>query len=111
MKAHDSKPVFSENASARAFKNENGEWVISFDEAKSNFIVHEYKVKIKDSKGKTVFSENFVDDYFVIDDDDTADFRIGNDTLNSGGQYTLIVRAESAYHKYSKTLKLPFTAE
>ena len=111
MKANDSAPVFDEGTSARAFRNDNGEWVISFDEAHSNFIVHEYKVKIKNSKGLTVFSENFVDDYFVIDDDDTADFRIGTDTLESGQSYTLRVRAESAYHKYSKWISIPFTAE
>ncbi|MBQ6162969.1 MAG: metallophosphoesterase [Clostridia bacterium] len=110
MKAHDSAPVFPEDTSATAYRNENGEWVISFDEAKSNYIVHEYRVKIKDEKGRLIFNENFVDDYFVIDDDDTADFRIGTDTLESGRTYTLIVRAESAYHLYSDPLELTFTA-
>ncbi|MBR5422685.1 MAG: metallophosphoesterase [Clostridia bacterium] len=111
MKAHDTAPVFPEDTAARAYRNENGEWVISFDEAHSSFIVHEYKVTIKNEKGKKIFSKNFIDDYFVIDGDDTADFRIGTDTLESGKTYTLLVRAESAYHKYSDTLKLTFTAE
>ena len=30
--------------------------------------------------------------------------------MEAGKDYTLIVRAESAYHKYSKTVCLPFTA-
>ncbi len=111
MYAHDTKPEFPENVSARAFRNDNGEWVISFDEASSYFIVHEYKVTIKNEKGRSVYSKNFIDDYFVIDDDDTADFRIGTDTLESGKSYTLQVRAESAYHKYSKTISIPFVAE
>ncbi|MCR5041829.1 MAG: metallophosphoesterase [Clostridia bacterium] len=111
MRANDSKPVFPEDVSARAYKNENGEWFLSFDEAGSNFIVHEYKVIVRNEKGKIIFSENFVDDYFVIDDDDTADFRIGTDTLESGKTYTLCVRAESAYHYYSDWLELEFTAE
>lgn len=112
-KAHDAPPVFSENTTAAAYKNENGEWVISFDEATvpAGYIVHEYKITIKNDKGKTVFRDNFVNDYFVFDDDDTADFRIGTDTLESGKSYTLIVRAESAYQKYSDTIRLPFTAE
>ena len=111
MKAHDTAPEFPENTTARAYRNENGEWVISFNEAKSSFIVHEYKVTVKNEKGKKIFSKNFIDDYFVIDGDDTADFRIGADTLESGKTYTLLVRAESAYHKYSDTVKLTFTAE
>ncbi len=111
MKAHDSAPVFRDDAKATAYRNENGEWVISFDEAKSNFIVHDYKVIIKDKNGKRIFSKNFVDDYFVIDEDDTADFRIGTDTLTSGESYTLRVRGESAYHLYSGWVEIPFQAQ
>ena len=87
--------------------------MISFDEAKpaEGYIVHEYKVTIRDENGKKIFSKNFIDDYYVIDDDDTADFRIGTDTLESGKSYTLTVRAESAYHFYSDTVSLPFTAQ
>ena len=112
-RAHDKAPVFPADTAATAFKNEGGEWVISFDEATvpEGYIVHEYKLTIKDDAGKTVFRDNFVNDYFVFDDDETADFRIGTDTLESGKAYTLLVRAESAYQKYSKTIRLPFTAQ
>ncbi len=113
MKAHDKAPVFKEDTKASAKKNEEGEWVISFDEAQAEkgYIVHDYKVVIKDENGKKIFSKNFIDDYYVIDDDDTADFRIGNDTLESGKKYTVTVRAESAYHLYSDPIELSFTAE
>ena len=113
LKAHDAAPVFAENTKAAARRNENGEWVISFDEAQAaeGYIVHEYKVVIRDENGKKIFSKGFIDDYFVFDDDNTADFRIGTDTLTSGASYTLEVRAESAYHLYSETVWLPFTAE
>ena len=111
MAAHDSAPVFPPYVSARAYRNGSGEWVISFDEAACNTIVHEYRVTIVDDRGLIVYTENFVDDYFVVDDDETADFRIGTDTLESGKSYTLYVRAESAYHRYSEVLKLPFVAE
>jgi len=112
MSAHDAAPVFDENTKAYAFRNENGEWVLSFDEAKAaeGYIVHEYKVTIKDENGKKIFSKNFINDYYVFDDDDTADFRIGTDTLEEGKTYTLLVRGESAYHKYSDTIELSFTA-
>ena len=111
--AHDQKPVFPADAQAAAYRNDDGEWVISFDEASAaeGYIVHEYRVTIQNDKGLIIYSKNFVDDYFVFDDDDTADFRIGADTLEAGKNYTLIVRAESAYHKYSKTVSLPFIAQ
>lgn len=113
MKAHDAKPEFAGDAKATAYRNDGGEWVISFSEATpaEGYIVHEYKVTIKDENGKKIFSKNFIDDYYVIDGDDTADFRIGTDTLTPGGSYTLEVRAESAYHLYSDTVTLPFTAQ
>ena len=113
MYAHDTRPVFPEDASAAARKNENGEWVISFDEAAAapGYVIHEYRVTILNDKGTVLFTENFVDDYFVFDDDNTADFRIGTDTLEAGKSYKLLVRAESAYHKYSSLVSLPFTAQ
>ena len=111
VRAHDSVPVFPEDASATAYKNGAGEWVISFTEAECNYIVHEYRVTIFNDKGLLIYSKNFVDDYFVFDDDNTADFRIGTDTLESGKNYTLYVTAESAYHYYSMPLKLTFTAQ
>ena len=111
MKAHDSAPVFSEGTTASAAKNENGEWVLSFDEAKSNFIVHHYNITIKDEKGLIVKMGTFIDDYYVIDDDDTADFRIGTDTLESGKTYTASIVAVSAYHLHSDRIKLQFVAE
>ena len=112
-KANDKAPVFRPDTKATACKNEGGEWVISFDEAQAaeGYIVHNYDVTITDSNGKKLVCEKFVNDYYVFDDDDTADFRIGSDTLSSGGEYTLTVRAESAYHKRSETLKLTFTAQ
>ncbi len=110
MKAHDSVPVFSPDIKASAAKNENGEWVITFDEAEADFIVHEYKVTIKDASGKKVFSKNFINEYYIIDDTDTASFRIGTDTLEEGKEYTLILRAESAYHRYSDKTEVKFTA-
>ena len=112
-KAQDTAPVFADDTKATAYKNEGGEWVISFDEAKAaeGYIVHNYKITIRDENGKKVCSDTFINDYYVIDDDDTADFRIGADTLESGKTYTLSVQAESAYQKKSDTIRLEFTAQ
>ena len=111
MKAHDTAPVFPENTGAGAERNENGEWVLSFNEAKSDFIVHHYNVKIYDENGKKIFSDTFVDDYYVIDEDDTADFRLPSDTLESAKSYTAVITAVSAYHLKSDAISLTFTAE
>lgn len=111
VKAHDSAPVFAENTKVSAAKNADGEWVLSFNEAKSNYIVHHYNITVKDSAGKKVVKDTFIDDYFVIDDDDTADFRIGSDTLVSGEKYTAEITAVSAYHLKSEKQTFEFTAE
>ena len=113
LKAHDKTPVFKADTKAKAYKNADGEWVLSFDEAQATegFIVHEYKVTIKDENGKKILSKNFINDYYIFDDDDTADFRIGTDTLQNGKKYTALITAESAYHKRSKPIELKFKAE
>ena len=113
LKAHDKAPVFDKNTTATAYKNDGGEWVLSFTEAKAadGYIVHDYKVTVTDEKGKTVVSDTFIDDYYVFDGDNTADFRIGSDTLESGKTYTLKAVAQSAYQKKSDALKIEFTAQ
>ena len=68
------------------------------------------EITISDDCGLPVFAGSFVNDYFVFDDDDTADFRLPGDKLKSGNAYTLTVVAESAYHKCSRPLKLSFIA-
>lgn len=110
LKAHDSAPVFAEGAKAVCAKNEDGEWVLSFPEAKSAYIVHHYNIKITDANGKKVYKDTFVDDYYVIDGDDTADIRLGGDTLTAGGEYTAEVVAVSAYHLKSEKMTFTFTA-
>ncbi len=113
MALHDKTPVFPKDAKAAAAKNENGEWVLCFDEAEAapGFIVHEYNVTILNDKNLPCYHENLINDYFVIDGDNTAAFRIGADTLESGKTYKLLVVAESAYHKLSKPLLVTFTAQ
>ena len=111
MKAHDTAPVFPAGTSASASQNGDGEWELTFDGADCSFIVHEYNIVIRNENGQKVYSENRVNDYYVIRADETETFRIGKNTLESGKTYTLRVRAESAYHRYSDWLELSFTAQ
>ena len=113
LRAHDEKPRFPQDAAALAKKNENGEWALSFTDAipSEGYIIHEYKVTIKDENGKKVFGKNFINDYYIIDGANTADLTLGADVLEQGKTYTLTVRAESAYHRYSDPVTLTFTAQ
>ena len=113
MKLHDKAPVFPSDASASAAKNENGEWVLSFDDAEPapGYVVHDYNVTIFTENGLPKFHKSFINDYFVLDGSTTASFRLDGDTLESGKTYKLLVIAESAYHKLSKPLVVTFTAQ
>ena len=109
---HDKAPAFPQNAAASATQNDDGEWVLSFNDAEAapGYIVHEYNVTILNEKGLLKYHENLINDYFVIDNKDTASFKIGSDTLEKGKTYRLIVIAESAFHKRSMPLICTFTA-
>ena len=112
MKAHDKVPVFAEDTTASATVDDNGDYRVSFTHADvaDGFIVHEYKVSIEDENGNTVYKDNFIADYYIVDDVDTQGFTVGKDILAKGKTYTLTVTAESAYHFYSEPINLTFTA-
>ncbi len=110
MQKNDPAPVFGADASAYAVQNENGEWILSFDEAEDAFIVHDYTVKITDEKGRRVYKEKLLNDYYYFDGDDTAHFNIGADTLQTGKTYTVTITAQNAYRKTSAPLTLSFVA-
>lgn len=112
MKAHDKAPVFSEGTHALANADENGDYRITFTHAEvpEGYIVHEYKILIKDKNGNEIYRDNIIADYYIIDDVDTQGFTVSKDLLEAGMTYTLTVTAESAYHFYSKPIILTFTA-
>ncbi len=111
LKANDEAPVFTEDAKASATMTENGDYRITFTEADvaQGYIVHEYEVTIKDESKKEVYNDNFIAAYYIIDDNNTQGFTVAQDILEPGKTYTLTVTAESAYHRYSEAVTLPFT--
>lgn len=111
MKAHDRAPVFPADSIASAQQNENGDYTVSFTQAipADGYIVHEYKIAVTDANGKTVFEDNLISDYFIIDDIDMFSFTAGNGVLQANSIYTLTVTAESAYRLYSEPVALTFT--
>ena len=111
MKHNDPAPVFKSETAGRAVQNKNGEWILSFDEAEDNFIVHSYTVKITDENGRRVYREKLLNDYYFFDNDNTADFNIGAETLQSGKTYKVRIVAENAYNRKSGPLTISVTAE
>ncbi len=109
MKAHDTAPVFPTDSFAKAVKNENGDYIVCFTQAvpAEGYIVHDYKVKIADANGSTVFEEQFISDYYIINDDDTFSFTVPG-ALLPAGNYTLTATAESTYHIDSEPVILDF---
>ncbi len=101
LKAHDEAPVFSDEIKVSVSMNEDSGYRVSFTEAvaKDGFIIHNYTVKISDMKGKEIYKEQFIADYYIIDEDKTSEFNVPSGILEKGGQYTLEITAESAYHK------------
>lgn len=113
MKAHDTAPVFPENAKASVSVTEDGNYRVSFTKAEvaDGFIVHEYKVIIKDESGKELYKDNFVAPYYLINNSTSEGFTVSKDILESGKAYTLTVTAESAYHKHSEAKIMTFTVQ
>ena len=113
MNAQDKAPVFPEDTTAFAVKNEDGSYRVSFTKAEvpEGFIVHEYKVVITDENNNDVYEDNFIAAYYLINDDKAQGFNVSGDILEKGKTYKLTVKAESAYHKYSEEKTVEFTVQ
>lgn len=111
MKAHDKAPVFSDDTHAEVSLTENGDYRISFTEADvpDGYIVHEYEVAIKDENKKTVYKDNFIATYYIINEKNTQEFTVPKDILEKGKNYTLTMIAESAYHFNSEPVTITLT--
>ena len=113
LKAHDEAPVFPENTKASVTETEDGNYRVSFTKAEvpEGFIVHEYNVTITDENKNELFEDNFVATYYLINESTTEGFNVSKDILEKGKTYTLTIKAESAYHKYSEEKTVTFTVK
>lgn len=111
LKAHDTAPVFPEEIKVTAAVNEDGSCRVEFTEADAaeGFVVQNYTVKILNTDGKELYKEQFVADYYIIDEDNTSGFNVPSGILEKGSSYTLELTAESAYHKKQTSDKISFT--
>ena len=111
LKAHDTVPEFAENTDVTATVNEDGGYRIEFTEAEAaeGFVIQNYTVRVCNADGKELYKEQFVADYYIIDDDNTSGFSVPAGVLSEGESYTLVITAESAYHKKQTSGEISFT--
>ncbi len=112
LKAHDEAPAFPENIIVSALENDEGNYELSFSEAVANagFVVHNYRINISNSSGEEIYKDQFVNDYYIIDDDSTAELIIPAGVLVDGEKYSINITAESAYHKKQESGVISFVA-
>ena len=107
QKSLDTKPEFPENSAVTSSVSENGEVIISFPEAKGYYEAENYKIKVTDSKNKTVFEKTVISEY-VRATDDPVSVNLGN---LSAGEYTVKVGSYSPYAKAGQELKNTIVVE
>ena len=103
--SRDTAPEFPENASVSAAVNENGEAVISFPEAAGYYEAENYKIKVTDSKNKTIYENTVISEYVRATDDDVT---VSLGAL-AAGEYKVTVNAYSPYAKHGGQLKSTVT--
>lgn len=103
MRFLDTKPMFHMNTELSVSSNENAGTVLTFDGAKGYFPAENYKINVKDEKGKTVFSKTVLSGY-------TRKTNIGAVCLGrlNSGKYKISITAYSPFAKKGQTIKNDF---
>ncbi len=107
---YDDAPIWKDKTEMKLDKNENGEYILSFDEATDKFIVHNYKIRIL-SNGIPVYSETHLSDYYLIDNGNLATFNLGNLNFKKGTEYKIEITAVNAYYELSEPITFNYTAK
>ncbi|MBR3974656.1 MAG: metallophosphoesterase [Clostridia bacterium] len=100
QKSLDTAPVFEKGASVTVSKNEDGESVISFPEAKGFYEAENYKITLLDSNKKSVFEKTVISDYVRATENDVF-VNVGK---LSSGEYTVKINSYSPYAKKGEKL-------
>ncbi|MDR1630015.1 MAG: metallophosphoesterase [Oscillospiraceae bacterium] len=108
-KAKSIAPVFLEGTQITPGLLESGETALTFQQAKDDLIVHNYRIAVKDEKGNYVYEDAFITDYFLVDSSDTCTVNVGR--LESGKEYSVSISAENAFGQRSLPITATFTAQ
>ena len=101
QKSLDTSPLFPENSSVSCTVSDEGEVTISFPQARGYYEAENYKIKVTDSKNKTVFEKTVISEYVRANNADMSVI-IGN---LDAGEYTVKVNSYSPYAKEGEQLK------
>lgn len=108
MKTRDSVPVFDELTTIGTLINNEGETILNFDGAKSNFVTESYKIAVTEGKFIKATEVNFSGKYMYLYMDDTYEVNLGK--LKKGKKYTVRITALNAYAQTSEPFVYEFTA-
>lgn len=107
MKSLDTAPQFPENAEATLARNEDGNVILQFPDAKGYWNAENYKITVKTSRLKTVWSETVMSNYVrAVSDGMSVD--LGE--LESGTYYVHI-KPYSPFAKGGKAIDVKITVE
>lgn len=104
LKSLDTKPAFPEGAEITVAKNEKGEAVITFPEAKGYYDAVSYDITAEGAEG-TVFASSAVSNYLLADN---KDMQVNLGALPDG-EYRIRIVPVSPYAKYGKALTATVT--
>lgn len=101
-------PQFDADAQINVTNGEGG-CTVSFPAAKSDTVVHDYKITVK-SGLNTVYSGSVLSDYYYLPAKDSCLFNLGELALEPGSKYTVTVVAGDCFYRMSSPITCEFTA-
>lgn len=101
-------PTFAPDTSAKITENGEGEYILTFDKATANLIVHDYKVDITALGVVPVYSRTLLADYYLEETSDTATYNLGKLAIVEGVEYKLKITAANAYYELSEPFVTTF---
>ena len=104
-------PVFPKDSFVSLTRNEKGEFLLNFTAATDKYEVHDYKIIIKDSSKKTVYSKSSVSDYFMLTRKSKyISVNLGR-ILKKNTEYSVAIYADNCYYKLSEPLRAKVTVK
>ena len=100
QKSLDTSPEFPEN-SVVSYSVTDDDVIISFPQAKGYYEAENYKIKVTDSKHKTIFEKTVISEYVRATNEDV---KVNIGKIESG-EYTVKIDAYSPYAKQGEQLK------
>ena len=104
----DASPAFPPSPVFSLTQDCRGNHLLTFSVAADRFAVHDYKIKVQDIFGRTVYSDSHLSEYYLLSRDSRyITVNLGR-RLQKGREYTISVWACNCYYRLSKPMKKRF---